>query len=167
MKKRKELERALNGFRSWVLRKNMEATMENKFPIFFLDDSPHVSKFSVRLRRSIKNYNSKIETDGYYYHGRKFNCEVEFGYSEEDYKYLSEYKLKIKDIIIAYIRAKKEISTYKFMPITKACIDIIDSEDIFFNKEKNITVKSISSKEEVVSYDGATYKIKDLYKRYI
>ena len=81
--------------------------------------------------------------------------------------YIGTLKLKIKDFICQYIRTKNEVTTYKFNQISKACIDLIDNENIFLNKEKNIKIKSIISKTEVIDYDNITYEIKDLFVRYL
>ena len=81
--------------------------------------------------------------------------------------YVLSIKSSIKDFICQYIRTKNEITTYKFNQINKACIDLIDNENIFLNKEKNIKIKSIISKTEVIDYDNKTYKIKDLFVRYL
>ena len=97
----------------------------------------------------------------------RFFISIDYREIKLNENYINAIKLRIKDFICQYIRTKNEITTYKFNKINKACIDLIDNENIFLNKEKNIKVKSIISKTEVTDYDNKTYKIKDLFVRYL
>lgn len=157
MTKQKELENIISSFQKWCLRKNMIASKNEKMPIIFVEDVAHCSHVEFHIRRSKARYNE-------YVFKRLALC---YEKENEDIEYISLVKSLIKDFICQYIRAKNEITTYTFNKINKACIDLIDNENIFLNKEKNIKIKSIISKTEVIDYDDITYKIKDLFVRYL
>ena len=164
MSKQKELENLISSFQKWCLRKNMIAAKNEKMPIIFSRCSAHCSFVEFELRESTSNYDKEIKIKSHYgkyltiYYNKKYISNTE---------YISSVKSSIKDFVSQYIRTKNEITTYKFNQIDKACIDLIDNENIFLNKEKNIKVKSIISKTEVIDYDNITYEIKDLFVRYL
>ena len=157
MTKQKELENIISSFQKWCLRKNMVAAKNGDMPIIFVRDISHCSHTEFSIRRSKKRYDICIDTNLLTIHYKEVNLNE---------NYINTIKPRIKDFICQYIRTKNEVATYKFEQIDKACIDLIDNENIFLNKEKNIKIKSIISKTEVITYDNITYKIKDLFVRY-
>ena len=168
MTKQKELENIISSFQKWCLRKNMIASKNEKMPIIFVGDIAHCSHIEFNIRRSKVAYNDRITIERHY--GKYDLVESTIIYYKKDNlntKYISSVKESIKDFICQYIRTKNEVATYKFNQINKACIDLIDNENIFLNKEKNIKIKSIISKTEVIDYDNNTYEIKDLFVRYL
>lgn len=167
MTKQKELENIISSFQKWCLRKNMIAAKNEKMPIIFVSDTSHCSYIEFYIRRSIVAYNDEIKIKSLYSDCDFERLTIYYGKENENIKYISLVKSRIKDFVCQYIRTKNEITTYKFNQIAKACIDLIDNENIFLNKEKNIKIKSIISKTEVIDYDNKTYKIKDLFVRYL
>lgn len=166
MTKQKELENIISSFQKWCLRKNMIASKNEKMPIIFVSDIAHCSYMEFNIRRSKEKYQLSIAIDGYY--SVKYELlTIDYREIKLNENYINATKLRIKDFICQYIRTKNEVATYKFNQINKACIDLIDNENIFLNKEKNIKVKSIISKTEVIDYDNITYEIKDLFVRYL
>lgn len=167
MSKQKELENIISSFQKWCLRKNMIAAKNEKMPIIFVSDIAHCSYVEFKIRRSKLRYSDEINIKSHY-SGYDFKL-LHIGYEKKnmDIDCIGTLKLKIKDFICQYIRTKNEVTTYKFNQISKDCIDLIDNENIFLNKEKNIKIKSIISKTEVIDYDNKTYKIKDLFVRYL
>ncbi len=167
MTKQKELENIISSFQKWCLRKNIIAAKNKKMPIIFVSDIAHCSYVEFKIRRGILRYDDEINIKSHY-SGYDFKL-LHIRYEKEnmDIDYIGTLKLKIKDFICQYIRTKNEATTYKFNQISKACIDLIDNENIFLNKEKNIKIKSIISKTEVIDYDNITYEIKDLFVRYL
>lgn len=158
MKEQKELENIISSFQKWCLRKNMVASKNEDMPIIFVSDTAHCSHTEFSMRRSKERYDIYIDIDTLNIHYEEVNLNA---------NYIKNIKLRIKDFICQYIRTKNEVAAYKFKQIDKACIDLIDNENIFLNKEKNIKVKSIISKTEVITYNNITYKIKDLFVRYL
>lgn len=152
---KKELENIASSFNKWCLRKNITASKNTNLPIIFVSDTAHCSYLEFELRRSKERYYEKITING-----NKLIIEYDRDIS------IKVLKKRIKDFIIEYIRLKKEITTFKFTNINKACIDLIDNDSIFLNKETNIIIKSIISKTEVIDYNGKSYNIKDLQIRY-
>ena len=167
MSKQKELENIISSLQKWCLRKNMIAARNKKMPIIFVRDTAHCSHIEFYIRRSIVAYNDEIKIRSLYSDYDFERLTIYYEKENEDIKYISLVKSKIKDFVCQYIRTKNEITTYKFNQIDKACIDLIDNENIFLNKEVSIKIKSIISKTEVIDYDNKTYKIKDLFVRYI
>ena len=167
MTKQKELENIISSFQKWCLRKNMIAAKNKKMPIIFVSDTAHCSHIEFYIRRSIAAYNDEIKISSLYSDYDFERLTIYYEKENENIEYISLVKSKIKDFVCQYIRTKNEITTYKFNQINKACIDLIDNENIFLNKEVNIKIKSIISKTEVIDYDNKTYKIKDLFVRYI
>ena len=167
MTKQKELENIISSFQKWCLRKNMIAAKNEKMPIIFISDTAHCSYIEFNIRRSKEKYQLNINISGHYYSGKYESLTIDYREIKLNENYINATKLRIKDFICQYIRTKNEITTYKFNQINKACIDLIDNENIFLNKEKNIKIKSIISKTEVIDYDNKTYKIKDLFVRYL
>lgn len=166
MTKQKELENIISSFQKWCLRKNMIAAKNEKMPIIFVSDTPHCSYIEFNIRKSKEKYQLSIAIDGYY-GGKYESLTIEYREIKLNENYINTIKLRIKDFICQYIRTKNEITTYKFNQINKACIDLIDNDNVFLNKEVNIKIKSIISKTEVIDYDNKTYKIKDLFVRYL
>lgn len=167
MSKQKELENIISSFQKWCLRKNMIASRNKKMPIIFVSDTAHCSHIEFYIRRSLVAYNDEIKIRSLYSDYDFERLTIYYEKENENLKYISLVKSKIKDFICQYIRTKNEVTTYKFNQIYKACIDLIDNENIFLNKVENIKIKSIISKTEVIDYDNKTYKIKDLFVRYI
>ena len=167
MTKQKELENIISSFQKWCLRKNMIASKNEKMPIVFVSDAAHCSYIEFDIRRSSVKYSDRITIKRHY--GKYDLVGLTICYEKDNLntKYISSVKSSIKDFICQYIRTKNEVATYKFNKINKACIDLIDNENIFLNKEKNIKIKSIISKTEVIDYDNITYEIKDLFVRYL
>ena len=167
MTKQKELENIVSSFQKWCLRKNMIGAKNEKMPIIFVSDTAHCSYIEFNIRRSNVKYSDRITIKRHY---GKYDLEeltIYYKKGNLNTKYISSVKKSIKDFICQYIRTKNEAATYKFNQINKACVDLIDNENIFLNKEKNIKIKSIISKTEVIDYDNKTYKIKDLFARYL
>lgn len=167
MKKQKELENIISSFQKWCLRKNMIASKNEKMPIIFVSDITHCSYVEFKIRRSMLRYSDEISIKSHYSGYDFILLKIRYKKENMDIDYIGTLKLKIKDFICQYIRTKNEVTTYKFNQINKACIDLIDNENIFLNKEKNIKIKSIISKTEVIDYDNITYEIKDLFVRYL
>ena len=167
MTKQKELENIISSFQKWCLRKNMIASKNKKMPIIFVSDTAHCSYIEFNIRRSKEKYQVNININGHYYSGEYESLTIEYREIKLNENYINTTKLRIKDFICQYIRTKNEVTNYKFNLINKACIDLIDNENIFLNKEKNIKIKSIISKTEVIDYDNITYEIKDLFVRYL
>lgn len=167
MTKQKELEDIISSFQKWCLRKNMIASKNKKMPIIFVSDIAHCSHIEFNIRRSKVLYNDRITIKKHYGKYDLIGLTIYYEKDNLKTKYISSVKASIKDFICQYIRTKNEVTTYKFNQIDKACIDLIDNENIFLNKEKNIKVKSIISKTEVIDYDNITYEIKDLFVRYL
>ena len=167
MTKQKELENIISSFQKWCLRKNMIAAKNEKMPIIFSRCSAHCNFVEFELRESIAKYDKEIEIKSHYSNYDFKLLHIRYEKENMDIDYIDTLKLKIKDFICQYIRTKNEVTTYKFNQINKACIDLIDNENIFLNKEKNIKIKSIISKTEVIDYDNITYEIKDLFVRYL
>ena len=167
MTKQKELENIISSFQKWCLRKNMIAANNKKMPIIFVSDTAHCSYIEFYIRRSIVEYNDGIKIRSLYSDYDFERLTIYYEKENENIKYIPLVKSKIKDFVCQYIRTKNEITTYKFKQINKACIDLIDNENIFLNKEVSIKIKSIISKTEVIDYANKTYKIKDLFVRYL
>lgn len=168
MTKQKELENIISSFQKWCLRKNMIASKNEKMPIIFSRCSAHCSFIEFELRRSKARYSDEITIKSHYCSNYDFKLLViRYEKKNTNRDCVSSIKASIKDFICQYLRIKNEVTTYKFNQITKACIDLIDNENIFLNKEKNIKIKSIISKTEVIDYDNITYEIKDLFVRYL
>lgn len=155
----KELENLIASFYKWSLRKNMLATKDNNFPLVVIYDSPYVNHISFQLRKSTKQVSMSI--------GTIEDLQIRYGTEDISRKNIIKYKYQIKCFIKEYLRIFKEITTYKFTNINKACIDIIDNTNVYLNKEKNVSIKSILSKTEVIDYEGNIYKLSDLYIRYL
>ena len=158
----KELENIASLFNKWCLRKNIMAAKNTNLPIIFVRDSAHCSYLEFELRRSKKRYDQEVIINGKY-QGERNLLIIEYDRCAK----IKNLKEEIKDFVIEYIRLKKEIATFKFTNINKACTDLIDNDCIFLNKESNIIIKSIISKTEVIDYGGKTYNIKDLYIRFL
>ena len=167
MTKQKELENIISSFQKWCLRKNMIASKNQKMPIIFVSDTAHCSYMEFNIRRSNEKFQLNIKISGHYCSGTYESLAIGYREIKLNEDYINTTKLRIKDFICQYIRTKNEVTTYKFNQINKACIDLIDNENIFLNKEENIKIKSIISKTEVIDYDNKTYKIKDLFERYL
>ena len=151
-----ELENLIASFYKWTLRKNMLATKDNNFPIIITYDAAYVSHIDFDLAQSSEKSSIKI---------KKLQICYEVKYINP--KNIIEYKSQIKEFIKCYLKAYKNVTTYKFSNINKACTDIIDNENVYLNKETKVTIKSILSKAEVVDYKGNIYKLSDLYIRYL
>ena len=167
MSKQKELENLISSFQKWCLRKNMIAAKNEKMPIIFVSDTAHCSHIEFNIRRSKEKYQLNININGHYCSGTYELLTIDYREIKLNENYINAIKLRIKDFICQYIRTKNEITTYKFNQINKACIDLIDNDNVFLNKEVNIKIKSIISKTEVIDYDNITYEIKDLFVRYL
>ena len=167
MTKQKELENIISSFQKWCLRKNMIASKNKKMPIIFVNDTAHCSHTEFNIKRSNEKYQLNINISGHYCSGTYESLTIDYREMKLNENYINITKLRIKDFICQYIRTKNEVATYKFNQINKACIDLIDNENIFLNKEKNIKIKSIISKTEAIDYNNKTYEIKDLFVRYL
>ena len=161
----KQLEQIVSSFQKWCLRKNIIASSNEAMPIIFIRDTAHCSHIEFELRQSKKRYSIEIEFGGRYSYYKYKKLTIYYININENY--INEIKGKIKDFICEYIKIKKQITTYKFKNINKVCVDLIDNENIYLNRDKNIIIKSIISKTEIIDYNDNTHKIEDLFIRYI
>jgi len=60
------------------------------------------------------------------------------------------------------IKESKQLLEPIFTPISKLCVDLIGKK-VYLNKEKELVVKSITSKTTIEATDGEIYLVKNLY----
>lgn len=90
--------------------------------------------------------------EGHYITCRKLN-------GTSQYSHMNEL---CNDKIDDFILKVDEMMKPAFIQVTKACVDIFDTE-IFIDKEELVSVKSIVSKDDVLLTDGREIKIDRLY----
>lgn len=121
---KKELENIASSFNKWCLKKNITASKNTNLPIIFVRDTAHCSYLEFELRRSKERYYEEITIKG-----KKNKLIIEY---DRDIS-IKVLKKRIKDFIIEYIRLKKEITTFKFTNINKACEWILNENNIKSN----------------------------------
>lgn len=146
------MEHTLSAFTKWCLRKNILASKNENLPIIFVRDTAHCSWLEFELRVSKKHYGSEVSALTISYKNTS-NADIT--------------KSKIKNFIRNYLNTKSQSTVYKFKQVSKACVDLIDNQDIYLDKKTNIVVKSIISKTQIIDYNNNTYDIDKLYIKYL
>ena len=146
------MEHTLSSFTKWCLRKNILASKNENLPIIFVRDTAHCSWLEFELRTNKKRYHSEVST-------------LTISYNSKPDIILT--RSKIKRFIKNYLNTKNQSTVPKFKQVSKACVDLIDNQDIYLDKKINIVVKSIINKTQIIDYNNNIYDIDKLYIKYL